>query len=64
MNTKTNTAIITGNVKITRGQNVLTGERAEVDLNTNISRLFGSSIEDGQVGGRVKGVFYPEQKTP
>jgi lipopolysaccharide export system protein LptA len=59
-NTKTNTAIVTGNVKITRDQNVLSGERAEIDLNTDISRLFGSSIEDGQVGGRVKGVFYPE----
>ena len=59
-NAKANTAIITGNVKITRGKNILTGERAEVDLNTDISRLFGSSIEDGQTGGRVKGIFYPE----
>ncbi|MGZ9108401.1 MAG: LptA/OstA family protein [Micavibrio sp.] len=63
-NAKSNTAIITGNVKITRGPNVLTGERAEVDLNTDISRLFGSSIEDGQTGGRVKGIFYPENNSP
>ena len=61
-NTKTNTAIVTGAVKITRGKDVLTGERAEIDLNTDISRLFGSSIEDGQVGGRVRGVFYPDSK--
>ena len=59
-----NTAIVTGAVKITRGQNVLTGERAEIDLTTSISRLFGSSIEDGQTGGRVRGVFYPEDKGP
>lgn len=57
-----NTAIVTGAVKITRGQNVLTGERAEIDLATSVSRLFGSSIEDGQTGGRVRGVFYPESK--
>jgi lipopolysaccharide export system protein LptA len=63
-NARTNTAIITGNVKITRDQNVLTGGRAEVDLTTNISRLFGSSIEDGQTGGRVKGVFYPGSEKP
>lgn len=54
-----NRAVVTGNVKIIRGPNELTGERAEVDLKTNISRLFGSSIEDGQTGGRVRGVFYP-----
>lgn len=58
-NAKTQSAVITGNVTITRGENVLTGQRAEVDLKTNVSRLFGSSIEDGQTGGRVKGVFYP-----
>lgn len=56
---KNDTAIVTGGVKITRDQNILTGERAEINLATNVSRLFGSSIEDGQTGGRVKGVFYP-----
>ena len=54
-----NRAVVTGNVKILRGPNELAGERAEVDLKTNISRLFGSSIEDGQTGGRVRGIFYP-----
>lgn len=58
-NAKANNAVVTGNVKIMRGQNVLTGGRAEIDLTTNVSRLFGSSIEDGQTGGRVRGVFYP-----
>lgn len=55
-----NHAVITGNVKIVRGPNELTGERAELDMATNISRMFGSSIEDGQTGGRVRGVFYPD----
>jgi len=50
-----NTAELIGKVKIERGDNVLEGERAEVDLNTNISKLFGSQKE----GGRVRGVFFP-----
>lgn len=53
----TNVADITGHVKVTRGPNVLEGERAEVDLNTNISKMFGSATQQG--GGRVRGVFYP-----
>jgi lipopolysaccharide export system protein LptA len=59
---KSNRAIVTGNVKITRGPNILTGERAELDMTTNISRMFGSSIEDGQTGGRVRGLFFPKSK--
>lgn len=55
-----NHAVMTGNVKIVRGLNTLTGERAELDMKTNVSRMFGSSIEDGQTGGRVRGVFYPD----
>ncbi len=56
-----NKAEIRGNVKLTRGPNVLEGERAEVDLTTNISRIFGS----GDAGGRVRGVFYPgSEKKP
>ena len=56
----TNKAEITGNVIIKRGPNVLEGERAEVDMNTNTSRMFGSE----KTGGQVRGVFYPssEQK--
>jgi len=50
-----NTAEISGNVKIERGENVLEGARAEVDLTTNVSKMFGSKTE----GGRVRGVFFP-----
>lgn len=52
---KTNTAEITGAVKIMRGPNILEGGKATVDLNTSISRMFGT----GGSRGRVKGVFFP-----
>ncbi len=58
----TNTAEITGNVKIVRGPNVLEGVRGTVDLNTNISKIFGAPEAVGATGpapGRVRGVFYP-----
>ncbi len=45
-------AVLTGNVRITRGQNQLNGERAEVNMNTGVSKLTG--------GGRVGGYFVPE----
>lgn len=60
----TNKAELSGGVTIKRGPNILEGERAEVDLTTNISELFGSNLP----GGRVRGVFFPnsdkKQKTP
>ncbi len=34
-------ATLTGNVRITRGENQLAGDNAEVDLNTGISKLLG-----------------------
>ncbi|PZQ46810.1 MAG: ostA-like family protein [Micavibrio aeruginosavorus] len=56
-----NTANLTGKVKIERDKNTLEGNRAEVDLNTNVSKLFGSEKE----GGRVRGVFFPgSEKSP
>lgn len=51
----TNTAEITGDVKIERGPNIIEGQRAEVDLTTNISKMYGG--EKG--GGRVRGLFFP-----
>lgn len=57
----TNKAELTGNVTIKRGPNVLEGEKAEVDLNTETSRIFGNSSGDG----RVRGIFYPgSEKKP
>ena len=52
-------ANLTGNVRLTRGQNVLTGCRAKVNLNTNVSKLF--SCNDG-TGTRVQGILQPENK--
>ncbi len=59
-NAATNIAEIEGQVKIMRGPNILEGARADVDMNTGISRIFGSP----QGRQRVRGVFYPgsEQK--
>ncbi len=57
----TNKAELKGGVKILRGPNVLEGERAVVDLTSNVSRIFGTG-SGGDVrsdGGRVRGVFYP-----
>jgi lipopolysaccharide export system protein LptA len=54
------TATLTGTVKITRGPNQLNGCRAEVNLNTGISKLFGCAQGNG--GKRVEGLFRPEPK--
>jgi lipopolysaccharide export system protein LptA len=51
-------AVLEGPVKITRGPSVLNGTRAEVNLKTNVSTVFG----DAKSGTRVKGTFYPEAK--
>lgn len=59
----TNTAELTGNVKIERGPNILEGARAEVDLNTNISKMFGGS-NSAAGDGRVRGIFYPGSDKP
>ncbi len=51
------TAEVTGSdVTLTRGPNVLKGERATVDLNTNISRLYGGETKPATA------VFYPSSK--
>ena len=55
----TNIAKIHDNVKITRGPNVLEGDHAQVNLDTNVSKIFGGTGETG----RVRGVFYPGSET-
>lgn len=55
---ETGMATLTGSVKITRGENQLNGEYAEVDLNTGVSRLFGRGK------GGVQGIFVPEKTAP
>ena len=51
----THVATLIGKVTIRRGPNTLEGERAEVNMATNLSRMFGGS----STGGRVRGVFFP-----
>ncbi|MDD9900600.1 MAG: hypothetical protein OXT65_06440 [Alphaproteobacteria bacterium] len=56
----TQTATLTGNVRITQGESFLEGTRATVDMKTGISRL--SAQDSTATDGRVKGVFYPKKK--
>lgn len=56
-NVKTGIAILSGSVKITRGENQLSGEYAEIDLNSGVSRLFGGAKQ------RVQGYFAPDGLT-
>lgn len=51
-----NVATLSGAVRITRGETVLSGDMAEVNLDTGVSRLLAQS--DGQ--GLVGGVLVPE----
>ena len=48
-------AVLEGSVKITRGENQLNGDRAEVNLKTGISRL--TSLKQS---GRVQGLLVPK----
>ncbi|MGH1397715.1 MAG: LptA/OstA family protein [Alphaproteobacteria bacterium] len=51
----TDKAELKGDVEITRGPNILKGERAEIDLKTNKSTIFAPQTQNG----RVRGVFFP-----
>ena len=49
------TIILTGDVRIEQGKNVLIGSRSEFNLKTNISTLTASPSQNG---GRVKATFF------
>ena len=53
-------ATLTGNVRITRGQNQLTGDKAEINLNTGVSRLL--TRPGSQKKKRVRGILAPHRK--
>jgi lipopolysaccharide export system protein LptA len=59
-NAQTGIAVLAGNVKITRGQNQLNGDYAEVNTNTGISRLLSQPDQAGD--NRVRGLFVPESQ--
>ena len=48
-----------GSVKITRGQTQLNGDRAEVNLNTGVSRLLTMVKGQKKSNERVRGIFMP-----
>lgn len=50
---KRNVVILTGNVVVTQGQNVMTGAKLVVDLNSSRAHM---------EGGRVRGLFVPSEK--
>ena len=53
-------AWLTGKVKILQGDNWLEGTKAEVNLVTGVSQLYGTG--NAATEGRVKGIFYPKGK--
>ena len=54
-------AHVTGDVKITRGDNQLNGEYAEVNFNTGVSQILGAASARSQ-GRRVRALFQPRSK--
>jgi len=60
-NPRTGIAVLAGNVRLTRGENQLNGDYAEVNLNTGVSRILTRPPADGGAG-RVRGVFTPQDK--
>ena len=54
---QTNMATLSGSVRLTRGQNQLSGDFAEVNLDTGVSRLLSQPGADG----RVHGIFSPDR---
>lgn len=55
----TGIAVLSGSVKITRGDNQLNGCDAEVNMNTGISKLFACTKGGGE---RVRGLLVPPSK--
>jgi lipopolysaccharide export system protein LptA len=58
-NMLTGIAQLAGNVKLTRGDNQMAGDFAEVNTNTGISRLLARPADGGD--GRVRGLLVPQQ---
>ena len=54
-NAATQIATVTGHVRIDRGPNVMTGDKAQVNMQTNVSKM----IADEGNGKRVHALFYP-----
>jgi len=59
-NVATGLATMVGHVKITRGQNQLDGDQAEINMNSGVSRLL-TAPGTSSSGGRVRGLIQPQQ---
>ena len=53
----TGEVVVTGDVVLTQGQNVLTGGRLTYKVNTDAATMAGAPR--GAAGNRIQGVFYP-----
>jgi lipopolysaccharide export system protein LptA len=60
-NLETKIAVFTGHVRIQQGNDVFTGDRAEINTETNVSRLLS---DPGKGSGRVHTTIGPKKKTP
>ena len=56
-NVKTEFATLDGNVRITRGESILEGDSAEINMKTGVSRLLTK-------GKRVQGIIVPQKREP
>jgi lipopolysaccharide export system protein LptA len=59
-NVATGLATMVGGVKITRGQNQLDGDQAEINMNSGVSRLL--TAPGAPSGGRVRGLIMPQNQ--
>ena len=55
--------VMTGNVVLKKGKDVMRGAQLTINLNTNQATLGGGAKAPGTVGGRVQGVFTPNSQT-
>ena len=53
-----NLVVVTGDVIVTQGQNVMTGGRLTYNTETQAVTMAGGA---GSNGGRIRGVFYPDR---
>ena len=54
----TDEVVVTGDVVLSQGQNVLTGGRLVYNVRTEAARMEGGGGQDG----RIQGVFYPDNR--
>jgi lipopolysaccharide export system protein LptA len=63
-NAETGICTLLGNVVITRGKDIITGQYAVMDMNRNISRILPASTLPDSTRQRVQGVFVKQDMNP